>query len=205
MHLNIVRVQRENEKFWKEFAELADAVVGTCAFALQEVARPEPKEVKGTATAYTLRIGDNDQDPETSVEIAIKVTKGTALVRPPTAKKFAVRKPPTDDEGNPIPVIVDGEERDIYAPLKMRTEFALAKDLLAAAQAAVAEAEARGESPTPFTKSGWPKGVSTTPKENLTRSYKYGATWVDVEGEFEKLETKKGIDVCAFFPAENVS
>jgi ATP-dependent DNA helicase 2 subunit 2 len=154
---------------------------------------------------YTLRVGDVDRDPETSVEIAIKVTKGTALVRPPSAKKFAIREPPTDDEGNPIPVIEDGEEKDIYAPLKMRTEYALAKDLLAAAEAAVAEAAARCESPSPLLKSGWSKGVGSIPKETLAKSYKYGATWVDVEGEFEKLDTKKGIDICAFFPSTNVS
>jgi ATP-dependent DNA helicase 2 subunit 2 len=202
---HLVSTQRENEKFWVDFAKHADAVVGTCIFALQEVARPEPKEVKGTAMPYTLRIGDIDQDPETSIEIAIKATKGTALVRPPSAKKFAIRAPPTDDDGNPIPVIEDGEERDIYAPLKIRTEYALAKDLLAAAEAAAAEAEARGESPPPLSKSGWSKSVSSIPKESLTKSFKYGATWVDVEGEFEKLDTRKGIDICAFFPAANVS
>lgn len=179
-------------------------MVGTCAFALQEVARPEPKEVKGTATSYNLRVGDTDQDPETSIEIPIKVTKGTALVRPPTAKKFAVRRPPTDDNGNPIPVIKDGEEQDVYAPLKYRTEFALVKDIQAAALAVVEAAEARGESPPIIGKGFWSKDLGMLSKESLTRSYKYGSTWVDVEGDFEKSETKKGVDICAFFPSGNV-
>jgi ATP-dependent DNA helicase 2 subunit 2 len=151
--------QRENERFWGEFAERADAVVGTCAFALQEVARPEPKEVKGTAMPYTLRIGDSELDPDTSAEIAIKVTKGTALVRPPSMKKFGIRDPPRDEEGNPVPVIINGEEQDVYSALKMRTDFALAKELAAAAEVAIAEAEERGESPTPLAKSGWTKDV----------------------------------------------
>jgi ATP-dependent DNA helicase 2 subunit 2 len=169
------------------------------------VARPEPKEVKGTAMPYTLRVGNNELDPETSAEIAVKVTKGTALVRPLSMKKFAARDPPLDEDGNPVPIIIDGEEQDVFSLLKMRTEFALAKDLAVAAEAAIAEAEERGESPTPLARSGWTKDVGSVEKETLTRSYKYGATWVDVEGDFEKLETKKGIDLCAFFPAANVS
>lgn len=42
-------------------------------------------------------------------------------------------------------------------------------------------------------------------KEQLVRGFKYGTTYVPCpDGQFPRLPTKKGIDICGFFPAKNV-
>lgn len=51
-----------------------------------------------------------------------------------------------------------------------------------------------------------PEAVGTLEKEELVRGFKYGASYVAcTEGQFQKLETTKGLDVCAFFEQKNVS
>jgi ATP-dependent DNA helicase 2 subunit 2 len=192
--------------FWLQFAEQSDALLGTCAEALQDVAKPEPKETRSAAASYVLRIGDVNAEPDSSIEIAVKATKATAVVRPPSMKKFSKRPPSVDEDGVPVPV-AEGEEKDVYGLLKSHSEFVSTQKLQAIQdkfddakeeygdkipEAILAEIEMEK------------KMLESIPKENLVKSYKYGATWVDVEDTFERLELEQGIDICAFFPAENV-
>ena len=42
-------------------------------------------------------------------------------------------------------------------------------------------------------------------QEQLIRGFKYGSTYVPCpEGQFPRLSTRKGIDICGFFPDKNV-
>ena len=47
--------------------------------------------------------------------------------------------------------------------------------------------------------------VSTLEKEDLVRGFKYGSSYVPCpSGQFERLATSKGLDICAFFEQKNV-
>ncbi|KAF8171709.1 SPOC like C-terminal domain-containing protein [Mycena galopus ATCC 62051] len=47
-------------------------------------------------------------------------------------------------------------------------------------------------------------GLEQVDKEELIRGFKYGTTYVPCpDGQFERLPTKKGIDICGFFLAKN--
>ena len=42
-------------------------------------------------------------------------------------------------------------------------------------------------------------------REELIRGFKYGSTYTPCpDGQFDRLKTKKGIDVCGFFKSRNV-
>jgi ATP-dependent DNA helicase 2 subunit 2 len=148
-----------------------------------------------------------EEDPDTSIEIAVKTTKGTAMVKPPSMKKFQKRPPPVDEDGVPIPLKQGEEEEDIYGLLRSRSEYVSTKKLQAIQDKLEDAKEEYGDKvPAELLAAieAEKKKLDTLEKETLTRSYKYGATWVDVEDEFQRLETEQCIDICAFFPVENV-
>ncbi|KZT42746.1 SPOC domain-like protein [Sistotremastrum suecicum HHB10207 ss-3] len=191
--------KRRNEKFWATFAESCDAIVGTCAQALQDVTRPTPKETNSAALNYELRVGAGDHTEDDWITMPVKVSKATALERPPSMKKFAKRHDKREGEDG-IPDDVDPNKDDVYGLLKARTDYFMdrePKDGEEAVMQIKTEAE-DGEGGETV------KNVVPVEKEKLTRAYKYGATWVDVEDDFERLSTKKGIDICAFFPASKL-
>ncbi len=174
--------------------------MGTCAFALQEVAKPEPKETKSAAIGHTLRLGDPDDNPATSLEIPVKATKGTAAVRPPSMKKFWLRKEEASFSQD-VDTCKSDESRDYYGSVNRTTDYLALKDWEKLEETAE---QTKKPIPEVYRESKIEKVLQTVEKESLTRSYRYGSTWIDAEGEFEKVNAPPGIDICAFFPASNV-
>ena len=194
-------------------------IVGNCDFAIQEVSRPDIKETRSALLGTVLRLGDVDTRPEEAIEILCKTSKATAVQRPKSWKKFARRSKPKEEgeeEGEPEDLVIideNGEERAVYAQLRMRTEFAIeqpgpaperkkgelssssSEDEDADMSMADASAEVQGKEVDTH--------LEVLNKEELIRGFKYGSSYAPCpDGQFPKLATRKGIDVCGFFPSK---
>ncbi|KAJ6626980.1 ku80-like protein [Mycena sp. CBHHK59/15] len=225
-------IKAENEDFYAKLAEgLSAGVVGTCALALREIARPDIKLTKSTLMGTVLRLGDVESRPEEAIEINIKTSKCTALNRPKSWKKFAVRE--KKKKQKPSAKIVDEEETEdededemevdepeqegvpkkvTFTQLKMRTEYYVDRrdhnsededgDVKMEEAEKVLEPESEDEEEDPTNKLD--PGLEQVDKEELVRGFKYGTTYVPCpDGQFGRLPTKKGMDICGFFPAKN--
>lgn len=160
-----------------------------------------------------LRIGDVEGRPEEAAEVLVKTSKCTALARPKGWKKFAKRGAADEDEE--MPGDDDEEAKVAYAQLTMRTEYFIDrtehddedeegdnegvrknknknKDAMD-----VDEDESQDKSKV--------ENIEKVEKEQLVRGFKYGSTYAPCpDGQFPKLPTRKGIDICGFFPSKNV-
>jgi ATP-dependent DNA helicase 2 subunit 2 len=189
---------------------MKNGVIGTCALALRETAMPDIKQVRSTLMANILRLGDVDTHGEEAVELFIKTSKCTSLARPKGWKKFALRESSTDD------MDVGGDDvaaaKAAYAQLRMRTEYYVDRkagekdddgDVVMKKEEddnenLLDKGEDEPEEPNV-------ENLEKVDKEELVRGFKYGTTYVPCpEGQFPKLPTKKGIEICGFFPAKHV-
>lgn len=190
---------------------MKNGVIGTCALALRETALPDIKQVRSTLMANVLRLGDVDTRGDEAIELFIKTSKCTSLARPKGWKKFGLRETSADD----MDVGGDDEVADAraaYAQLRMRTEYYADRktgenDEVGDVSMKKEEdddknlldmAEDEPEEPNV-------ENLEKVDKEELVRGFKYGTTYVPCpDGQFPKLQTKKGIEICGFFPAKNV-
>lgn len=167
-------------------------IKGTCAFALREVTRPDIKITKSALLGSVLRLGDVDARPDEAVEIHVKISKATALSRPKSWKKFGRA------EGDEVDEDVKMEDEDAgvrWGQLQMRTEYYLDHREVKEEET---DEEEEGEEKE--------KHREKVEKEELVRGFKYGSSYAPCpEGQFPKLETRKGIDICGFFPSKNAS
>ncbi|PPQ66770.1 hypothetical protein CVT26_009756 [Gymnopilus dilepis] len=209
---NKSRIKRANEEFYKKLTStMRSGDMGNIAYAIRETSAPEIKVVKSALMGTVLRIGDVDTLPDEAIELSVKASKATAQARPKTWKKFALR------ESNDEDMDVDQEEEDkdkdkaVYAQLKMKTEYFVDRT-------AGAEDEEGGnvkeeeddeenlldegeEKPEPKK-----QNLERVEKEELVRGFKYGTTYAPCpDGQFARLQTRKGIDIIGFFPEKNVS
>lgn len=220
-------LQLANEKFYQTLTSaLPNAVLGTLSAALTSLAYPSIKTTKSVLMGTILRIGDVEGRPEEAAEILVKTSKCTALARPKGWKKFAKRGVSDEDEDGGIGMDVDGEgegeAKVAYAQLTMRTEYFVDRTEHEDADEEDAE-EVTSRKNKGKNKSkdamdvdadndedqaeSQPKDENTekVEKEQLVRGFKYGSTYVPCpDGQFPKLPTKKGIDICGFFPSKNV-
>ncbi|KAG8758277.1 ATP-dependent DNA helicase II subunit 2 [Ceratobasidium sp. 423] len=184
-------VKRVNENFWTQFIErVENGQMGTCAYALHETSRPEPRPTKSAMSNNIFRIGDTEAFPEQAIEIAVKTSKATALVRPHSMKKFTKREvvPPT--QGGPTQAGSTPDDYKHYVELKRRTEY-----IVKLIENSNDEEGEEGDE-----EKQEPQG-EVVEKETLVKAFKYGSTWVPCEeGHFEGLHTRKGIEVHAFIP-----
>ncbi|KAF5377271.1 hypothetical protein D9615_006424 [Tricholomella constricta] len=215
-------MKRLNEEFYRMFtSSLKLGIVGTCEEALQETARPDIKQTKSTLMGTILRLGEVDTMGEEAVEIIVKTSKCTALSRPKSWKKFAIRESVDEDKEAESDKDKQKEKeketkkkedaaRVAYAQLRMRTEYYVDRN---------GEVDEDGDfkmddsdSITLLDKddSEEPKEkikeeqLEKVEKEQLVRGFKYGTTYAPCpDGQFPRLPTKKGIDLCGFFPAKN--
>ncbi|CAK5280012.1 unnamed protein product [Mycena citricolor] len=221
-------VKAENEEFYSRLVqqvtdEGGHAVLGTCALALREIARPDMKITKSTLSTTILRLGDTVTRSGEALELTIKTSKCTAVTRPKSFKKYAVRESTKRKKEAKMKVVMeedddateeDTDEEEVddtamdvdepagkkvtFTQLKMRTQYLI--------DHRERESEDTEIKPAinPETNELEPE-VEVTDKENLIRGYKYGTTYVPVteEKDFGKLPTVKGIDICGFFPAKN--
>jgi len=210
--MSLTRTQRVNEKFYyKLTSSMKAGVLGTCALALRETTRPDIKQTKSTLMGTVLRLGDVDTKSDEALEIVIKTSKCTALSRPKSWKKFAVRERLDNEDGEMADARneVDGT-KVTYAQLKMRTEYLVDRSeenedkdgdvkmeddefLLNEGDGSEKGEKAKAEQ------------LEKVEKEQLVRGFKYGTTYAPCpDGQFPRPHTKKGIDICGFFPAKNV-
>ncbi|KIP04439.1 hypothetical protein PHLGIDRAFT_15192 [Phlebiopsis gigantea 11061_1 CR5-6] len=191
-------IKRANEEFFHTFVDRLDpdlGIVGNCAFAIEEVSRPEVKQTKSALMANVLRLGDVENHPEEAIEIVVKTSKCTAFARPKSFKKFA-RLGDEDED-----IIMRNTDDDVdeltanYGQLSMQTQYVY--DPSGAHEDD--DGEVKEEEPEQK------KELVEIDKEDLVRGYKYGSSYVPVpDGNFPKLETKKGIEICGFFPEKNL-
>jgi ATP-dependent DNA helicase 2 subunit 2 len=166
---------------------------GTCALALQETARPDVKQVKSTLMGNVLRLGDPETRAEEAMEILIKTSKCTALTRPKGWKRFGDVGIAGADQGDVKPQ-TQGSDVSQWSQLKMRTEYFVDADKEGGAKK---EEDIEGEEPRE-------DAVEKIAQEELVRGFKFGASYVpSPEGQFPKLSTAKGIDLCGFFQSKN--
>ncbi|KAJ7789458.1 ku80-like protein [Mycena olivaceomarginata] len=218
-------IKTENEAFYRQLIDdLGDnGVMGTCALALRETVRPDIKVTKSVLMGTTLRLGDTDSRPEEAMEINVKTSKCTAQSRAKSWKKFGERKKrredgkvKVEDDDEDDEMDVDGEEptqgakkKVTFAQLKMRTEYYVdRRDHDEDEDVKMEEVEKEPE-PEPEEDDDGPTnkidpGLEQVDKEELIRGFKYGTTYVPCpDGQFGRLPTKKGIDICGFFLAKN--
>ncbi|KAG6895586.1 hypothetical protein C0992_000501, partial [Termitomyces sp. T32_za158] len=215
------KIKRANEAFYHEFISKTDhGVVGTCEEALQETARPDIKQTKSVLMGTLLRLGDVDTKPDEAIELTIKTSKCTAMSRPKSWKKFAMReakpKEPSQDEDAEMDIDDDKAEtaKVAYAQLKMRSEYYVEQGGETDAQSDVKmeddDENLLGKGREKDKESRLPSEEERAPhlekveKEQLVRGFKYGTTYAPCpDGQFPRLDTRKGIDICGFFPAKN--
>ncbi|TCD60796.1 ATP-dependent DNA helicase II subunit 2 [Steccherinum ochraceum] len=193
-------IKRANEKFFHSFVGMLDSgSIGNCELALEEVSRPDIKQVKSALMGHELRIGDPDNFPEEGTRLQVKTSKATAKATPKSWKRFA-KLPETTADGDVIMKTVDedGEEKVLYGELSRRTEYYFAE------KQEDEESTTEDDDEDDFGEFKAPKQGKTIDKEELIRGFKYGASFVPCpDGSFPRLPTKKGIDICGFFPETN--
>jgi ATP-dependent DNA helicase 2 subunit 2 len=145
-----------------------------------------------------LRLGDLSLNPDMAFEIMIKTSKCTAVARPKSWKKFSIRykknkfgKMEADDDA----MDVDAPPKNmVYNQLKLRRTFNLFD-----------ETQEEQENEAEDTLPPAPKeDIDRLNKDDLIRGFSYGTTYVPCpDGQFPRLETKKGIDICGFFKREH--
>ena len=205
-----------NETFYRQLTStMKNGVIGTCALALRETAMPDIKQVRSVLMANVLRLGDVDTRGDEAVELFVKTSKCTSLARAKGWKKFGLREDDEMDVGD------DGElasaAKAAYAQLMMRTEYYANRNAGEEKDADVSmKEEEENDDKLLLEKDGdddddEPKepnvdNLERVEKEDLVRGFKYGTTYVPCpDGQFPKLSTRKGIEICGFFPAKNVS
>ncbi|XP_006454821.1 hypothetical protein AGABI2DRAFT_148177 [Agaricus bisporus var. bisporus H97] len=197
--------EMESEKFYHKLtSSMRSGVVGNCTFALQEISKPDIKNVRSTLMGNILRLGDVDTMAEEAIEIIVKASKCTSISRAKAWKKFALRE---DDSGEAM--VIDGDDSKVaFAPLRLQTEYYVDRST-------DDEQDADGDvkmedNVNPLDENQGEREATDEEKENnlekvereeLVRGFKYGSTYVPCpDGQFLRLPTKKGIDICGFFP-----
>uniref|UniRef100_D8QKI4 ATP-dependent DNA helicase II subunit 2 n=1 Tax=Schizophyllum commune (strain H4-8 / FGSC 9210) TaxID=578458 RepID=D8QKI4_SCHCM len=206
---NKPHVKSTNENFWTQFTSLlSHGVVGTCEEALEDTAAPDVKETKSVLMSNVLRLGDVDNRPETALEIIVRTAKCTAMQRPKSWKKFAPRVKGDESEAEDKPD--EDMEKDDDSIRKAKQ--AKGEDANAASTQDVnmdaddedgddSDAEEVLDLEDPQVRATYYDEVE---RETLVRGFKYGTSYAPCpEGHFPKLNTKKGIDFCAFFKRDN--
>ncbi|EKM60439.1 uncharacterized protein PHACADRAFT_82428 [Phanerochaete carnosa HHB-10118-sp] len=185
-------IKRENEEFYHTLVGTLDnGVVGNCTAAIEEISRPESKQTRSQPSASVLRLGDVENHPEEAIEINVKISKCTALVRPKSFKKFARIGDEDIEMQNPGD---DSEPTVEYGQLTREIRYAFDPSGRRDDEEADRDAEEETEKKD---------DLQDVEKEELIRGYKYGSSFVPVpENNFPKLETKRGMEICGFFKDE---
>ena len=176
--------------------------------------------VKSALLGTLLRIGDVDTRSEEAIEVPVKMSRCTAVTRPPSMKKFAKRAIMDINEDQTIPD-EEEERQDVYAQLLLHTDYYISNDTGEKTEdkngdamdvdekqdedtnKTETETETENENENENEKSGSQQKIN---ESQLIRGFKYGASYVPCpDGTFPRLSTRKGIDICGFFPETNVS
>jgi len=203
-------LQSKNEEFFRTLTgNMEQGVVGNCTFALQEIAKPDITPVRSALIGTILRLGDVDTRAEEAVEILVKVSKCTSMNRPKSWKKYALRE---DEFGQPVTLYASksDDSQVSYIPLKTRTEYYVDQGGGNSHKDDEGDLEMEEDGATKLLDGNTKSNDGNKEEEKvdigeLIRGFKYGMTYTPCpDGQFPRLQTKKGIDICGFFPAKRV-
>lgn len=196
---NNVPSKATNETFYHTLTSaLPTAILGTLSAALTSLSYPNISAKKSQLVGTVLRIGDIEGRPEEACEVLVKTSKCTVLSRPKSWKKFGRRVVEDEEEI----VDEDGKKKAAYVQLATKTEYFVDRT-----EHDDDEDEEKIKDAMEVDEDGKVKeeNIEKVEKEQLVRGFKYGSTYAPCpEGQFAKLNTQKGIDICGFFKAENV-
>ena len=202
-------------------SKLGNGIVGTCGFALQDVSRPDIKTTKSALMGTTLRIGDVQNKPTESMEIQVKLSKCTAVARPKSWKRVMLRKKDkekdkdveagSDETEDDVDEPMNVDEGDTYVELKKRSEYYRDSDKsdddddeesqmrIKVEKADYDDARVERDEQLKL------EDDRRVEREELIKGFKYGSTYTPCpDGQFDRLKTRKGIDICGFFKSKNV-
>jgi ATP-dependent DNA helicase 2 subunit 2 len=204
-------------------SKLTNGIVGTCEFALQDISRPDIKTTRSALMGTTLRIGDVCNKPTESMEIQVKLSKCTAITRPKSWKRVMLRRKDkdkckdkeggvcsdeTEDSAEEPPDVAEG---DTYVELKKRSEYYRDSDKSDEDDEEEDQGQVKEEKmdydDARIIGDEQPavEDDRRVEREELIKGFKYGSTYTPCpDGQFDRLKTKKGIDVCGFFKSRNV-
>ena len=186
-----------NEELYHKLVEqLNNGKVGTCEYALRVCAEPEIKITKSTLSRSTLIIGDVQTRTDDVISIPIRTGKATAIVRPQSLKKFARRSGPArhDRGSDKLENGATSAPLEDVAPLAMRTEFVVVSQSKEKEEEVVKNEDGDDEDVLEHS-----ENQQRVEKEDLTKCYKYGSTWVPIEDLSENyLPTQQGHEVVGF-------
>ncbi|KAF8547086.1 SPOC domain-like protein [Imleria badia] len=197
-------IKRVNESFYSRLVSaLPDGLglLGSLEHALLTLNFPHIKETKSALLSTTLRLGDVEVRENEAIEINVRTAKCTSLARAASWKKFFKKDNGEED-------IQDEEEgKAVFKEVKRRTEYIIDRST---------EEEEEEKGPTTQdvlmdvdeekSVAEEETGLEKVEKEQLVRGYKYGSTYVPCpDGQFERLNTKKSIEVCGFFQRKNLN
>lgn len=178
-------------------SQVVKGLLGSCYQALEDCALPEVKSVKPTAKNITFIIGDNEVQSEEAIEISARVHKVTSKASSVTLKKFIKREGTTakDVDGDATMDTHAGDDSGgtgvTFAAVERETKY-IVKPL--PEKDPKTETQTQTQTQTDAQEDEEKPGIQVD-AEDLVKGYKYGATWVLVEDDFEKLPTKMGIEV----------
>lgn len=178
-------------------------LLGSLEHALLTLSFPHIKETKSALISTTLRLGDVAVRESEAIELNVLVAKYTSQARQAPWKKFLKKSHDEDDED-----MLDAEDdgKDIYREVKRSTEYVI--DRSSQGEGEEGEESATHDISMDVDEESTTEDESrleTVEKEQLIKGFKYGSTYVPCpDGQFERLNTKKGIDICGFFRKENV-
>ncbi|KAG9039153.1 ATP-dependent DNA helicase II subunit 2, partial [Tulasnella sp. UAMH 9824] len=201
----------QNEEFYQQLgSQIEKCLIGSCYQALEDCALPDIKMVKPAAKHIILRLGyhypdqvedDDDGEAEKGIEISARVHKVSSKASPVSLKRFIKRGVARDGAGGKSTQQDDeDEEMDdaedtkpdvgaVYAPVERETRYHLRPPAPEKKEeddeVKLEDADAEHEVPTLG---------DLVDAEDLVKGFKYGATWVLVDEEFDKLPTKAGIE-----------
>lgn len=201
--------------------------------ALSDVRGPSVTAVNSTARISKFRIGSTENDSEEAIEINIRVSKATGLALPETLKKVIasqVARPRV------LPESVIASQSQSVRVLQSNNQLNSVSRSTASTASGIAGIEADVSAFTKYfiVKKNRPDAEDVdmddggdarriddedednesepeyeeieVDKENCTKAYRFGSTWVPMNDEdFETMETTAGFDLLGFLKAGEVS
>jgi ATP-dependent DNA helicase 2 subunit 2 len=191
---------------------MKSGVIGNLDYALGEISRPDIKEVRSALMGTVLRVGDVDTCSDEAFELSIKASKCTALARPKGWKKFALReaRDSMDMEVDEENQLEEEDGKATFTQLRLRTEYFIDRNAGdeedEEGDVKMKEEDVEENSLEDDSEKLKDNNFEKVEKEELVRGYKYGSTYAPCpDGQFSKLPSRKGIQICGFFPEKTVS
>lgn len=191
-----------NETFYTRFISALPedfGLLGSLEHALLTLTQPHIKEVKSSLASMTLRLGDVAVRESEAIELSVCIAKCTSLARAASWKKFFKKDVDEEDMQD-----VQDEGKVIFKEVKRRTEYII--DRSSGKEEEEEEPVAQDISmDVDEEKSASETHLEKVEKEQLVKGFKYGSTYVPCpEGQFERLNTEMGIEICGFVQRKNV-